>query len=202
MFIGDAVHCAIEDVNQKFNKKLKSIYSAPVLASDFTGRTARVLMRNLRTRYDGSKSPTDLVQLFNRHSYCDRPLHQASGVNRAKAMMMEEAGRTIPQAFTEFNYSTGGNWAKPSKTMTNDSPEVFTSLASTWGCMMKEQGVQALFCNHSRRRRITICIYPLRPPSEERKNGLLLRKTIIWHCSLGRNGKTLLSCIFHLSSKR
>ena len=143
--VADAVHCAIEDVNRDFKRDLKAVFSAPVLASDFTGRTARIMMRNLYTRYDGSKSPTPLFQLFNRHRYGGRPHQNALEVRQAKQMMQEEAGEVLPQVFTELNYSTGGNWARPNITFLNDTPTVFTSIAGLWGWMMQEQGVHGIF---------------------------------------------------------
>lgn len=145
MLVADAVQCAIADVNKNHGKNLKSIYSAPVLAGDFTGRTARVMMRNLRTRYDGKTSPGDLVQLFNRHRYSGRPRQNAQEVEQAKEMMRQEAGRILPQVFTEMNYSTGGHWGRPQTTFTNDTPEIFTSVASIWGAMMNEQDVHGVF---------------------------------------------------------
>ena len=143
--VADAVHSAIEDVNRDFKRDLKAVFSAPVLASDFSGRTARIMMRNLYTRYDGSKSPTPLFQLFNRHRYGGRPHQNALEVKKAKEMMQEEAGEVLPQVFTELNYSTGGNWARPTITFLNDTPTVFASIAGIWGWMMQEQGVHGIF---------------------------------------------------------
>lgn len=141
----DAVHAAIEDVNRYEKRDVKAIFTAPVLASDFTGRTARTMMRNLYTRYDGSKSPTPLFQLFNRHRYGNRPHQNVLEVRQAKEMMHEEAGEVLPQIFTELNYSTGGQWGRPTTNFTNDTPTVFTSIASIWGWMMQEQGVYGIF---------------------------------------------------------
>ena len=143
--VADAVHCAIEDVNRDFNRDLKAVFSAPVLAGDFTGRSARIMMRNMYTRYDGTPSPTPLFQLFNRHRYGGRPHQNALEVQKAKTMMQEEAGVVLPQVFTELNYSTGRNWAQPTTTFLNDTPGVFTSMASIWGWMMQEQGVYGIF---------------------------------------------------------
>ncbi len=143
--MADAVHCAIEDVNRDHNRNLKAIFSAPVLASDFTGRNARIMMKNLYTRYDGTPSPTPLFQLFNRHRYGGRPHQNALEVAKAKEMMQEEAGEVLPQVFTELNYSTGRSWAQPTTSFLNDTPGVFTSIASIWGWMMQEQGVYGIF---------------------------------------------------------
>jgi hypothetical protein len=103
------------------------------------------MMRNQYTRYDGTPSPTPLFQLFNRHRYGGRPHQNALEVAKAKQMMQEEAGEVLPQVFTELNYSTGGHWGLPKTTFLNDSPAVFTSIASIWGCMMQEQGVFGIF---------------------------------------------------------
>ncbi|HKK17379.1 MAG TPA: hypothetical protein VJ952_01750, partial [Opitutales bacterium] len=106
VLIADAVHSAIEDVNRDHSLGLKAIFSAPVLAGDFTGRNARIMMRNLYTDYDGTKTKEKQFNLFNRHRYSGRPYQNAVEVRQAKEMMMEEAGEVLPQVFTELNYST------------------------------------------------------------------------------------------------
>lgn len=145
--VADAIHSAIEDVNRDHKLNLKSVYAAPVLAGDPLGRTARIMMRNQYNRYDGKKSPTKQFQLFNRHRYGGRPYQNASEVRSVKEMMKEEVGvkEVLPQIFTELNYSTGGHWARPHTTFTNDTPNIFTSVASIWGWMMQEQGVYGIF---------------------------------------------------------
>lgn len=143
--IADAVHSAIADVNRDHGTDLEAIFSAPVLAGDSTGRNARIMMRNLYTDYDGSKTEEKQFNLFNRHRYSGRPHQNKLEVAGVKQMMMEEAGETIPQVFTELNYSTARSWRHPETTFTNDTPEVFTSMASIWGMMMEEQGVYGIF---------------------------------------------------------
>lgn len=143
--IADAVHSAIEDVNRDCQRNLTAMFSAPVLASDFRGRSARLMMRHLHTRYDGTEIAASLVQFFNRHRYSGRPHQNAMEVRQAKQMMQEEAGEVLPQVFTELNYATGGSWRRPTTTYTNDCPDVFASVASIWGWMMQEQGVYGIF---------------------------------------------------------
>jgi len=143
--VADAVHCAIADVNRDHGRSLQAVFSAPVLASDFKGRNARVMMRTLRTRYDGTETPDSLFQLFNRHRYSGRPHQNALEVRQAKQMMQEEAGEVLPQVFTELNYSTGGHWRRPTTTFTNDTPDVFAAMAAIWGWMMEEQGVAGIY---------------------------------------------------------
>lgn len=143
--VADAVHAAIEDANRDGAKALQARYAAPVLAGDFQGRSARVMMRNLHTRYDGTTSPTQLFQLFNRHRYSGRPHQNALEVRQAKQMMADEGGTVLPQVFTELNYSTGRNWRNPETTFLNDTPTVFASIAGIWGWMMQEQGVYGIF---------------------------------------------------------
>lgn len=145
--VSDAVHCAIDDVNQRFNKTLKAQYSAPVLASSPLGRAARVMMRSLRTDYRGKSMDRDLVQYFNRHRYNNRPRQNVEEIDATNRMMLEESatGKALPQIFTELNYSTGGNWSRPQINVTSDSPAVFCSLASIWGQMMATQKVQGIF---------------------------------------------------------
>lgn len=145
--VSDAIHCAIADVNKRFNKNLNAEYAAPVLASDPLGKAARVMMRNLRTDYRGRKMDRDLVQYYNRHRYSDRPRQNVHEVNQVQQMMLEESatGKALPQLFTELNYSTGGSWSRPNMTVTSDSPVVFCSLASIWGQMMASQKVHGIF---------------------------------------------------------
>lgn len=143
--IADAVHSAIEDVNRDHGLNLTAIFSAPVLAGNFTGRNARIMMRNLYSKYDGSKTETKRFNLFNRHRYSGRPYQNALEVREAKKMMLEEAGETLPQVFTELNYSTARYWREPDTAFTNDTPSVFAAMASVWGWMMQEQGVYGIF---------------------------------------------------------
>ncbi len=145
--IADAVHCVIADVNRDYQRSLNAVFSAPVLASDFKGQNARIVIQSLHTRYDCNESSDRLFQLFNRHRYSGRPHQNALEVRQAKQMVQEEAGEVLPQVFTELNYSTGGHWRRPATTFTNDTPDVFAAMASIWGWMMQEQG--ALACTSS-----------------------------------------------------
>jgi hypothetical protein len=143
--IADAVHTAIEDVNRDHGLGLTAIFSAPVLAGNFTGRNARIMMRNLYSSYDGTKTEKKRFNLFNRHRYSGRPYQNAFEVREAKKMMMEEAGEVLPQVFTELNYSTARHWRRPETTFTNDTPSLIAAMASVWGWMMEEQGVYGIF---------------------------------------------------------
>jgi len=143
--IADAVHSAIEDVNRDCGLDLTAIFSAPVLAGNFTGRNARIMMRNLYSKYDGTQTETKRFNLFNRHRYSGRPYQNAMEVSEAKKMMLEEAGETLPQVFTELNFSTARHWRNPESTFTNDTPAVISAMASVWGWMMQEQGVYGIF---------------------------------------------------------
>ena len=143
--IADAVHSAIDDVNRDHHRALTAIFSAPVLASDFQGRNARIMMQTLHTRYDGTESSDRLFQLFNRHRYSGRPHQNALEVRQAKQMMQEEAGEVLPQVFTELNFATGRYWGRPTTTFTNDTPAVFSAMAGIWGWMLEEQGVYGIF---------------------------------------------------------
>ncbi len=147
MLIGDAIHCAVADVNRIYKKNLVSQYAAPVLASDPRSIVARVMMRNLRTNYRGQKVDRDIVQFYNRHRYSERARQNASELELVHEMMLEESatGRAIPQIFTELNVSTGGNWARPHITQTSDSPEVIHAMASVWGTMMEKQLAYGVF---------------------------------------------------------
>ena len=145
--VADAVHSAIADVNQRYGKQLEARFSAPVLAGTGTGDVARIMMRNLRTNYRGETIDHDLVQYFNKHRYSERARRNVLEVDQQRAMMCEESphGTALPQIYTEFNWSTGGNWARPHIRMTNDSPEVIHSVASIWGQMMATQEVYGMF---------------------------------------------------------
>lgn len=143
--IADAVHTAIADVNRDHGMDLDAIFSAPVLAGNYLGRNARIMMRNLYTDYDGTQTEEKQFNLFNRHRYSGRPHQNALEVRAAKEMMMEEAGEVLPQVFTELNFSTARYWRSPDVTFTNDTPAVFSTMASIWGFMMAEQGVYGIF---------------------------------------------------------
>ena len=147
MLVGDAIHCAIEDVNRIYNKKLVSHYSAPVLASDPCSVVARVMMRNLRTDYHENKVDKDIVQFYNRHRYSDRARQNVAELDSVHEMMLQESatGKAIPQIFTELNVSTGGNWARPHITWTSDSSHVIHSMGSIWGMMMEKQLAYGVF---------------------------------------------------------
>jgi hypothetical protein len=147
MLVGDAIHCAVEDVNRIYNKKLVSQYAAPVLASDPCSNVARVMMKNLRTDYHGNKVNKDIVQFYNRHRYSDRARQNVTELELVHEMMLEESatGKAIPQIFTELNVSTGGNWSRPHITWTSDSPHVIHSMGSIWGMMMERQLAHGIF---------------------------------------------------------
>ena len=147
MLVGDAIHCAVEDVNRIYNKKLISQYAAPVLASDPCSIIARVMMRNLRTDYHGNKVNKDIVQFYNRHRYGDRPRQNVMELESVQKMMLKESatGKEIPQIFSELNVSTGGNWARPHITQTSDSPNVIHVMGSIWGMMMERQLAHGVF---------------------------------------------------------
>lgn len=146
MLAGDAIHSAVEDVNSRYKKNLTPIYSAPVLASRNSLETiGGIMMRNLRNRFNGRKSEKDIVQLFNRHRYGGNPEQNRGEVEMVKNIMMKNAGRTIPQVFTEINYATGKRWSSSETEYTNDTPYVFSAMACLWGEMMDTQGVYGVF---------------------------------------------------------
>ncbi len=142
----DAVHSAITDVNRLQGLSLKPVFAAPVLAGSGTSEVARNMMRTLRTDFQGRRADPPLVQWFCKHRYNSRPYSYVAEIDEMNAMMREESPdrEALPIIYSEFNYSTGANWARPTTPYTCDTPLVFRNQASVWG-LASRAGAKAFY---------------------------------------------------------
>ncbi len=142
----DAVHSAIADVNRLQGLSLKPVFAAPVLAGSGTSELARNMMRTLRTDFQGGRADPPLVQWFCKHRYNSRPYSYVAEIDEMNAMMREESPdrEALPIIYSEFNYSTGANWARPETAFTCDTPVVFRNQASVWG-LASRSGAKAFY---------------------------------------------------------
>jgi len=152
----DAVRSAVEDVNRLHGTALKPVFAAPVLAGSGTSELARGMVRTLRTDFQGGRADPPLVQWFCKHRYNSRPYSYVAEIDEMNAMMRRESPdrEALPIIYSEFNHSTGANWARPETPFTCDTPVVFRNQASVWG-LTTRAGVKALyqfkFANHQRK---------------------------------------------------
>jgi hypothetical protein len=142
----DAVHSAIADVNRLHGKSLTPIFAAPVLAGSGTSELARNMMRTIRTDFRGGRADPPLVQWFCKHRYSSRPYSYAAEIDEMNSMMREESPdhEALPIIYSEFNHSTGANWARPETSYTGDTPVVFRNQASVWG-LAARAGAKAFY---------------------------------------------------------
>ncbi|MDQ8005885.1 MAG: discoidin domain-containing protein [Pedobacter sp.] len=132
----DAVRCALEDVNKRYNKKLKSRFVAPVTAGNNTDWWAYVV-KNIRKGYDGKELDYDLFDIFSTHSYNQPASGYATRVNDIRKVIEENhpLKKPLPIVFTEI-----GRWMNSiliDKYETYDSPSVFTEWAGIYANNMK-----------------------------------------------------------------
>jgi hypothetical protein len=104
------------------------------------------MMRTIRTDFRGGRADPPLVQWFCKHRYSTRPYSYVAEIDEMKAMMRAESpdGEALPIIYSEFNHSTGRNWARPETTYTGDTPEVFRNQASVWG-LASRAGAKAFY---------------------------------------------------------
>jgi len=142
----DAVHSAIADVNRLHGLSLTPVFAAPVLAGSGTSEVARNMMRTIRTDFQGGRADPPLVQWFCKHRYNSRPYSYVAEIDEMNAMMREESPdrQALPIIYSEFNYSTGANWARPTTSYTCDTPLVFRNQASVWG-LATRAGAKAFY---------------------------------------------------------
>lgn len=132
----DAVRCALEDVNKKYNKKLKPRFVAPVTAGNNTDWWAYVV-KNIRKGYNGKELDYDLFDIFSTHSYNQPASGYANRVNDIRKVIEENhpLKKPLPIVFTEI-----GRWMNAlliDKYETYDSPSVFTEWAGIYSNNMK-----------------------------------------------------------------
>jgi len=128
--VSDALTCAIEDVDKKYNKHLKARMVGPVTAGNNPEWWAAVA-KNQRTDYHGKTIDHDLLGIFSTHSYnspADGYTTRVSGIRKILADNHPQ-GTALPIVYTEI-----GRWMNAyliDKEETMDSPSLFTE----WACI-------------------------------------------------------------------
>jgi len=134
--VSDAIHCAVEDVNKRYNKTLIPKLVGPVTAGQNTDWWAGVV-KSIRTNYRGENINNDLLQIFSTHSYNSPAIGYKTRVNNIRNIIQSNhpEGKTLPIVFTEI-----GRWMNAyliDKEETMDSPSLFTEWAGIYSYNMK-----------------------------------------------------------------
>lgn len=129
--VSDAVHCAIADVNQKYNKKLIARMVGPVTAGNNPEWWAAV-MKEIRTDYHGNLTDYDLIEIFSTHSYNSPAAGYINRINDIRKIITENHPKNValPIVYTEI-----GRWMNAyliDKEETMDSPSLFTEWAGIY----------------------------------------------------------------------
>jgi hypothetical protein len=127
----DAVQCAIQDVNQRYEKTLVPRFVGPVTAGTNVDWWAEVV-RNIRKDYRGNAIDYDLIYIFSTHSYNSPAAGYATRVEGIRKIIRDNhpAGKEIPVVYTEI-----GRWMNAyliDKEETMDSPSLFTEWAGIY----------------------------------------------------------------------
>ncbi|GAB3418632.1 discoidin domain-containing protein [Niabella aquatica] len=134
--VSDAIHCAVEDVNKIYNKRLIPMLVGPVTAGQNTDWWTAV-SRAIRTDYHGKKLDRDLLQIFSTHSYNSPAVGYESRVSNIRKIIQNNhpAGKSLPIVYTEI-----GRWMNAyliDKEETMDTPSLFTEWAGIYSNNMK-----------------------------------------------------------------
>lgn len=129
--VSDAVHCAVQDVNELYGKCLKSRFVSPVTAGSNTNWWAEVV-KNLRIDYRGLPLDRDLMDIFSTHSYNLPAAGYASKVSDIRRIIADNhpLKQPLPVVYTET-----GRWMNAyliDKEETMDSPSLFTEWAGEY----------------------------------------------------------------------
>jgi len=137
--VSDAIHCAVEDVNKAYGKKLVPRFVGPVTAGNNPEWWAGVA-RAIRTDYHGNKVDKDLLEVFSTHSYNSPAAGYESRISNIRQIIQDNhpAGRPLPIVYTEI-----GRWMNAyliDKEETMDAPSLFTEWAGIYANNMKNGG--------------------------------------------------------------
>jgi hypothetical protein len=137
--VADAIHCAVEDVNKKYGKKLSGKFVGPVTAGQNNDWWAAVA-KNIRTDYHGKTVPFNQVDLFSTHSYNSPAAGYEARISNIRKILEENhpEGKSLPIMYTEI-----GRWMNAyliDKEETMDSPSLFTEWAGIYSNNMKNGG--------------------------------------------------------------
>lgn len=134
----DAVKCAVNDVNFKYNTKLNPKFVAPITAGYNTDWWAYVVS-HIRDGYDGKKMDKNLFDIFSTHSYNQPASGYAARTSDIGDIIKENhpLHDSLPIVYTEI-----GRWMNSlliDKRETYDSPSVFTEWAGIYANNLKNQ---------------------------------------------------------------
>jgi hypothetical protein len=137
--VSDAVHCAVEDVNKKYNRHINGRFVGPVTAGQNTDWWAAVT-KAIRTDYHGKTLDHDLIDVFSTHSYNSPAAGYTTRVSNIRKVITDNhpGGKALPIVFTEI-----GRWMNAyliDKEETMDSPSLFTEWAGIYANNMKNNG--------------------------------------------------------------
>ncbi|MEO5947215.1 MAG: discoidin domain-containing protein [Chitinophagaceae bacterium] len=137
--VSDAIHCAVEDVNKIYKKKLVPKFVGPVTAGNNPEWWAAVA-KNIRTDYRGNKVGKDLLEIFSTHSYNSPAVGYENRIENIQEILRENhpAKKELPVAYTEI-----GRWMNAyliDKEETMDSPSLFAEWAGIYSNNMKNGG--------------------------------------------------------------
>ncbi|MEA4936387.1 MAG: discoidin domain-containing protein [Paludibacter sp.] len=129
--VSDAVHCAVEDVNKRYGKKLTAKILSPITAGTNIDWWVEV-MKNIRTHYSGKPGNRDLIDIFSTHAYNLPASGYATKVSEIRELITENhpQKKSLPIVFTET-----GRWMNAhliDKYETMDSPSLFTEWAGEY----------------------------------------------------------------------
>ncbi len=137
--VSDAVHCAVEDVNARYDRQIAARFVGPVTAGTNTDWWARIAASE-GIDYRGENTGRDQIDIFSTHSYNVPALGYANKVQGIDALLRENhpQHRTKPVVFTEI-----GRWMNAyliDKEETMDSPSLFTEWAGIYANVMRGGG--------------------------------------------------------------
>jgi len=137
--VSDAIHCAVEDVNKKYKKKLIPQFVGPVTAGQNTDWWAAIA-KAMRTDYHGKTVDKDLLEIFSTHSYNSPAIGYASRISNIRKILEDNhpLHQSPPIVYTEI-----GRWMNAyliDKEETMDSPSLFTEWAGIYSNNMKNGG--------------------------------------------------------------
>ncbi len=129
--VSDAIHCAVEDVNMKYGKKLIPKMVGPVTAGNNPEWWAAVA-KSIRTDYHGKTIDRDLIEIFSTHSYNSPAAGYLNRVSDIRKVITENHPKNfaLPIVYTEI-----GRWMNAyliDKEETMDSPSLFTEWAGIY----------------------------------------------------------------------
>lgn len=137
--VSDAIHCAVEDVNKRYNKNLVPKFVGPVTAGNNPEWWAAIA-RSIRTDYHGKTVDKDLLEIFSTHSYNSPAVGYETRISNIRKIIEDNHPAHLPLPIT---YTEIGRWMNAyliDKEETMDFPSLFTEWAGIYANNMKNGG--------------------------------------------------------------